>query len=199
MMTSIQSIGRNLLAALVVITLLSTTGCPLQRVGPYDGMAPSTVQRLPYASQCATFAGLCTSSFPVAVAEVVARDAHQSVTRQEDPLRFIVRGVVHDGGEVVQLRGSDSFAGNTATAVTYNWSINAVDDDPCSMTPGEVFSTEADPTVALQNGVHYVRLTVKNDLPLDPNTLPDSVIDQCGTLDQTVKYDYIEFIVEVSD
>lgn len=194
-------IGHVLIRAPMILVLawaLLIAGCPTGIAGPFDGLPPSTPQRGPFASQCATFVNLCTSSFPVALAEVVV-GPHQTVSRQEDPLRFIVQGEVHDGGEMVRLRGRDSTIGNTATMISYSWSNAAIDDDPCTMTPGEEFSTESDPAVALRNGVHYIRLTVRNDLPLNPDALPDSIVEACGTIDEPFKFDFIELVVEVRD
>ncbi len=172
----------------------------------FDGIAADTQTRLPFASQCAQFAGLCTSSFPEAVITITASEG-QTVTPTDDPLGFIVEGAAEgiaegtdgDGAESVQLRGSESELGNTAGTLQFSWSSGATDEDPCVRAPGEEFSTAADPMVNLQAGRHLIRLTVRNDLVLDPSTLPQQVIDECGDLGQDFKFSVLEILVEVRD
>ncbi len=163
---------------------------------PLDGLPAETETRLPFTTQCSEFAGLCTSSFPTPVLSVLAAPG-QTVTENPDATGFIVEGVDDDGGEVVLLQGSASAPGNTATALAYSWTSGAADGDPCTRAPGDEFSTEADPEITLQTGVHYIRLTVQNDVPLVGELLPQDLIDQCGTLTQQFKFDFVEVVVEV--
>ena len=51
----------------------------------------------------------------------------------------------------------------------------------------------------MQAGVHYIRLTVRNDVPLLPEQLPQQLIDQCGSLPPEFKFDYLEVVIEVRD
>ena len=85
--------------------------------------------------------------------------------------------------------------GQGATQIFFSWSAGAADPDPCSLTPGTEFSTQADPQVFMQAGLHYIRLTVFNDLP----PINDLDAGACGTFQNFVRQDFEEFEVEVVD
>ena len=135
-----------------------------------DALPAATVTRAPFLSQCAELAGLCTGSFPVAVLSVSGRDG-QTISPTQNPEGFIVEGGDGDGVEMVSLRGGASGMGNVATELFYSWSYGATDEDVCTRSPGIEFSTESDPDVAMETGIHYIRLTVRNELPLVDVTL----------------------------
>ena len=156
-----------------------------------DGLPPET-QRAAFQSQCAQNVITCTVSFPEAVVRVEATGNQQAT---ETAAGFRVRGYDGDGVEIVQLIGSDSNRGQGASEIFYSWSVGASDGDPCTLVPGEPFSTEANPQVLLQARLHYVRLTVTNDLP------PLDTIDspECGTFENFRKQDFQEVEIEVVD
>lgn len=158
-----------------------------------DALPAATVTRAPFASQCAELAGLCTSSFPQAALSVSAADG-QAISLTQDPEGFIVQGTDGDGIEMVSLRGSASAMGNTATELFYSWSYGATDEDVCTRSAGIEFSTEANPEIAMETGIHYIRLTVRNELPL-----VDVTLDECDDLTQEFKFDYKEVVIEVRD
>lgn len=167
-------------------------------VSQFSGLSPDTSGRLPFAGPCAEFLDLCDDTFPTAQVTVIP-DSRQAVTATQSPFAVVVQGSDGDGRESVTLRGSESALGNRSAGLTYSWSSAATDDDPCTLAPGPEFSTEADPTIAMRAGRHLIRLTVRNDLPLATESLPQEVRDQCGTLNESFKFDILELIVEVRD
>lgn len=188
-------------------TTLPSDMTPADDMMPQDGtpttgggetLPASAVTRLPFTTQCGQFAGLCTSSFPTPVLNIDSRTG-QNVTSTSDPFGFIVQGSDGDGSEIVIFKGGASRPGATATEITYSWTSGATDDNPCTLEPGPEFSTDPDVEIAMQAGLHYIRLTVTNDLPLLQDQLPQNVIDTCGTLAQSFKFDSIEVLVDVRD
>ena len=159
--------------------------------GTAQGLAPEG-QRAAFQSQCAQNVITCTVSFPVAVIGTGFLPG-QVVTTTPAGLR--IDGQDGDGVELVQLVGSGSTAGQGATQIFYSWSAGAIDPDPCTLTAGAEFSTQADPQVLLQAGFHYIRLTVRNDLP------PIDSLDAgaCGTFTNYPRQDFEEFEIEVVD
>ena len=88
-----------------------------------------------------------------------------------------------------------STLGNGATQISYSWSTGATDDDPCTLTAGTEFSDAADPQVLLEEGFHYIRLTVENDV-----IQATLVLEGCDTTVENVPAsDFVEVEVEVRD
>lgn len=155
---------------------------------------PADTTRLALQSQCGQAVIECTSSWPIPIIVVQARDG-QTVTRTQTG--FLVQGTDGNGQESVQLIGSNSTAtGNDVEAqILFSWSAAATDQDPCTLEPGAEFSTEADPLVLLQAGFHYVRLTVENDIIQE--TL---ILDGCdATVENVPSSDFQEVEIEVRD
>ncbi|MCP4251502.1 MAG: hypothetical protein GY778_31075 [bacterium] len=182
----------------VVGVLMAAVGCQSgggggggPAAGNRDGL-PAEDQRTVFLSQCAQSVIECTSSWPTAVGEVVGGDG-QTVT--ETANGYLVEGDDGSGLELIQLQGSDSIIGNGATEIFYSWSIGAEDADPLTMEAGNEFSTEPDPAVFLQEGFHYVRLTVFN------NIIRDRVeSEELGLIAENVRsFDFVEFEIEVRD
>jgi hypothetical protein len=195
--------SRQSLAQTIVMLALPVLvcGCPMIQDMASDeetdtGSPPTTQARLPYNSQCSEFAGLCTSSFPTAVIDILAGQG-QTVTETNDPAGFTVVDADSDGVAMVAFVGNMSELGNTATQLTYEWSTDATDEDPCSRASGTVLSIDADPILLLQTGRHLIRLTVTNDVPLLTEQLPESIVEQCESFDQAFKFETIEIVVDV--
>lgn len=117
-------------------------------------------KRVALQSGCAQTVLECLTAHPVVVLDVLPEEG-QFVT--ESDTGFVVVGSNEDGSEVLHFRGSRSVPGQGASGLTFNWSTGATDDDPATLIPGEVFSTEADTRIRMGVGFHYVRLTVRND------------------------------------
>ncbi|MCH7813210.1 MAG: hypothetical protein IID40_04225 [Planctomycetes bacterium] len=174
--------------------LMAAAGCQSgggAAAGNGDGLPPEE-QRVVFLSQCAQSVIECTSSWPTAVAEVVGGHG-QTVTATENG--YLVEGDDGSGSERIQLRGSDSIAGNGATEIFYSWSVGADDPDPRTMEAGNEISTEPDPDVLLQTGFHYLRLTVFNDI------IRDRVeSEELGLIAENVpSFHFVEFEIEVRD
>lgn len=131
---------------------------------PNGALGASSVVRPPIASQCAQAVIFCTTRFPTAVINVTA-GLGQTVTPTAEG--FIVEGGGGDQLETIQLVGSSSSAGQTATVLNFNWSVEATDVNRQTLAPGATFSTAQDPLVVMQTGLHYVRLTLTNDVIID--------------------------------
>lgn len=172
------------------MTALSVgAGCPAPN--PDAGLVPEA-PRAAFASQCALNVIECTTAFPVAVIEVEP-GADQIVT--ETANGFLVQGYSGVGSEFVRLVGSNSEPGQGATEIFHSWSHAADDDDPRTLSEGEVFSTEADPVQEMQVGFHYIRLTVRNDIVVDQLVSPEF-----GVLyENTPLFDFVEVEIEVRD
>ena len=67
---------------------------------------------------------------------------------------------------------------------------------PDLLTPGTEFSNEADPTVTLEAGVHYIRLWLRNEQEHDVQT---SGVEACGMVPADFKRDFVERRIEVRD
>jgi hypothetical protein len=178
-----------------VLTLLNVTigtiivGCVTP---PVDNarLIPAVNQRVAIQSQCAQNVIECTTSWPTAVATVVA-GPDQTVTANSNS--FVVVDPNGWGGVEVNFKGSDSIAGNTATMLAYRWSHSATDTDPCTLQEGTFASAKADPQLLLATGFHYIRLRVVNDVIRD-----QVVSDTCGVVgEDTGSFDFIELEVEV--
>ncbi len=131
--------------------------------GGDDGGVPfvtGETKRVALQSGCAQTVLECTTSRPVVVLDVLPVEG-QFVT--ESDTGFVVVGGNEDGSEVLSFRGSRSVPGLGASGLTFEWSTGATDDDPETFAPGEPFSTDADTTIRMGVGFHYVRLTVRND------------------------------------
>lgn len=153
---------------------------------------PAEGARVAFQSQCAQNVITCTTSFPVAVAEVVAGEG-QTVTKTETG--YLVQGNDGDGVEIVNLVGSRSTMGVGASEIVHAWSYGATDGDPLTLRPGTVFSVAADFSVQMAVGLHYVRLSVVNDLIEE-----ELVSDEFGVIGTNVpKSDFVELEIEVRD
>jgi hypothetical protein len=66
---------------------------------------------------------------------------------------------------------------------------------PCTLAPGTIFSAAVSPTIALQAGFHYIRLTVRNDIIRDEvNT------ETCGVIGRDIpSFDFVELEIEARD
>ncbi len=175
------------LAASTAIGALSLTGCqtgpPGDGNGDGDGgdgggdgsngdtipFVTGETKRVALQSGCAQTVLECSSVHPVVVLDVLPEEG-QFVT--ESDTGFVVVGSNDDGSEVLRFRGSRSVPGMGANGLTFSWSTGATDDNPDTFAPGEEFATEADTTVRMGVGFHYVRLTVRNDnaAPAAPST-----------------------------
>jgi len=175
-------------SAALVICSAALTGC--QNPAPDTSIPPST-QRAAFQSQCGQNVVVCTTSWPVAVASVVAGNG-QTVT-EVSTNSYLVTVNGGSGGVPVQFRGSDSELGATATALAYEWSYGATDSDPCTLAPGTVVSTASDPELLLAPGFHYIRLHVVNDVfRVEVNSVACGVVAQ-----NTGSFDFVELQVEV--
>ena len=189
MATPLSGTIRMTLAALGLALMGPTFGCTPTPPPTAQGLPPEN-QRAARQSQCGQNVIVCTVSFPTPVINVVALEGQEVF---ETPDGFRVVGVTGGGSEAVQLVGSDSTAGQGATEIFFSWSFGATDDDPCTLEPGEEFSAEADPQVFMRAGLHYIRLTVTNDLP----SLETVEAGECGTFENFRRYDFIEVEIEV--
>ncbi|MCA9250498.1 MAG: hypothetical protein R3E58_13945 [Phycisphaerae bacterium] len=126
-------------------------------------------KRVALQSGCAQTVLECSTTHPIVVLDVLPEEG-QFVT--ESDTGFVVVGSNNDGSEVLHFRGSRSVPGVGAEGLTFSWSTGATDDNPDTFAPGEEFSTEADTTIRMGVGFHYIRLTVRNDnaAPAAPST-----------------------------
>ncbi len=155
-----------------------------------DNAIPAGQARVAFQSQCAQNVIECTSSWPTAMASIASTPGS---TVTETDTGFLVEADAGWGGLEVRFLGSNSEAGAGASSLSFSWSVGATDSDPCLLTPGMEFSTEADPTAVLAPGLHYVRLTVENDIIRE-----EVVSDACGVIGMNIaSFDFIEFEVEV--
>lgn len=177
----------RLRAAALAFALVAISGCPAQPAGPV--LSPVS-QRVAFQSPCAQNAIECTSSWPVAIARV--REVGSQIVTETDA-GFIVRLPGAHGSVPVHLSGSDSTAGDGATQLSFSWSAAATQDDPCELTPGDEFSTLANPVVNLAIGLHYIRLTVENDIIRD---VVES--ETCGVFGENIpSFDFVELEIDV--
>lgn len=154
-----------------------------------------TQARAPFASACAQDVINCTVSFPSAALEVLTGPG-QTVTPTLDPVGFIVQGGDGDGIETVLFRGSQSGLGAGGTTLMFRWTYGATDASACTLAPGPEFSTDADPSVAMQEGRHYIRLDVQNEMIRAAET---SGVPGCGQIPAGFKADSEEMVIEVRD
>lgn len=181
---------RTTVAAMGFPMLAIVCGCVVQPGGNGDGVLRAEQQRTAFQSQCAQNVITCTRRFPTAVVTVQARSG-QTVSATDSG--FLIADSHATGSVRVQLVGSGSLPGEEATLLTYRWSSGATDDDPCTMTPGEEFSTQADPQVLLERGFHYIRLFVENDV-----MFPRIESAMCGVLGENIPgFHFVEVEIEV--
>jgi hypothetical protein len=167
-------------------------GCtpPVTDDGNGDTGLPAESQRAAFQSQCAQNVIFCTTSWPTAIARVVAGEGQ---TATETETGFRIEGTGDDGTEPVNLVGDESVLGNGATELTYSWSAGATDENPLTLEPGEAFSTEANPVQNMQVGFHYIRLHVVNDVV---QTQVES--EEFGVLFEEVNsFDFVEIEIEI--
>ena len=175
----------NLIVA--ILLPLGVVGCPAQQA---PTVLPAESARVAFQSPCAQNVIECTSSWPVAVASVAARHG-QTVT--ETDTGFLVRQPYATGSVSVSLVGDQSTAGQGATQLNHTWSYGAIEDDPCTLTPGQTFASEANPSVELEPGFHYIRLTVENDI-----IRPSVESPTCGVFGENIpSFDFVELEIEV--
>lgn len=175
----------------IMAALSAGQGCPPPPPEPV-GLPPENA-RVAFASQCALNVITCTVSWPDAVYDIEARPG-QTVTRTATGF-LVERPGDDDDSEAVQFIGDISQPGQGATALTFQWTSGASDADPCTLAPGDAFSTEPNPLVDLQEGLHYIRLTVRNDIIRDE--VPS---DDCGVIGTNIpSFDFVELEVEVRD
>ena len=194
---------------IVVGLVLVTSGCPDTDVVDPDVIRASSVQRAPYESWCAQLVMTCTSSWPLPIMDV-AVGAGQTVVRTLEPPGFVINGSDGDGVETVSFLGNRSGPGSADACrpddpdalkpppeeMHFSWSYGATEEDPCLLTPGTEFSTEADPTVTLEAGVHYIRVWLRNEQEHDAQM---SGVEACGMIPADFKRDFVERRIEVRD
>lgn len=169
-----------------MLSAVLLAGC---QTAPPGGI-PAENQRVAFESQCGLNVIVCTTSWPTAVASVIAGEG-QTVTPTADGYLIEVMGGA--GAVPVQFRGADSIPGNTATSLSYSWSYGAVDSNPCTLAPGYPVATIANPVLSLSPGFHYIRLSVVNDVIRD-----QVVSDDCGVIaEDTGSFDFVELEIEV--
>lgn len=149
-------------------------------------------QRVAFQSQCAQNVITCTVQFPKPKIQVFAGPGQQVTQTAKG---FLIQGSGGDGSEIVNLVGSNSGAGNNATALYYAWSTGASDSNPLTLAAGPVFSTEANPSVRLAEGLHYVRLRLQNDIFRDEIQSPTGET----ILRNTYLFDFVEVEIDVRD
>lgn len=157
-----------------------------------DGTLPAESTRVAFQSQCAQNVIECTSSWPVAVAHVESKP-DQSITETAEG--FLIQDTDGDGFENVCLVGSDSQLGDGADFLFYSWSFGANDSDPRTLQPGTEFSQQADPQVPMQVGLHYIRLTVRNDIVRETIESPEFGI----IAEDTASFDFVELQIEIRE
>ncbi|MHC5109782.1 MAG: hypothetical protein ACYTHJ_07890 [Planctomycetota bacterium] len=180
----------HVLRAATLTCLLAAVGCTMTPVVQEpDGVAPQQ-RRSAFQSLCAQNAVECTSSWPTPIFAPVAGEG-QTVAETDEGYR--ITGPLAQGALTVQLDGSESTAGTDATQINFTWTINATDDDPCELTPGEELSDEETATAVLQPGFHYVRLFVTNNIIRD-----EVVVEGCEeTREDVESFDFLEVELEI--
>jgi len=145
---------------------------PLPTASPSPQL-PADQPRVAYQSACAQNTLACESSRPLPVLEIEPGE-NQFVTISDAGI--VITGESADGFETVRLVGSRSVPGTGFDEVTYSWSYGATDPDPDTLAPGFVFSQDAELTVGMAEGFHYIRLTVHNGSdPVPAVPLPDDL------------------------
>jgi len=171
------------------LVLCAATGCQTQPGGAGDAL-PADQQRVAFQSQCAQNVITCTRRFPTAIIDIQPRFG-QSVS--ETDAGFLVSDATALGSAPVQLKGSASLLGEEATRLLFSWTSGASDDDPCTMTPGDEFSTQSDALVFLEPGFHYIRLRVENDV-----IFPIIESEECGVIGENIPaFHFVEVEIEV--
>ena len=160
--------------------------------GANGGGLPPENARVATQSQCAQNVITCTVTFPKARIQVIAGPG-QVVTPTAKG--FTVQGSNGNGSETVNLLGSTSTAGQGATQIFYSWSQGASDSNPLTLNPGTQFSTQPNPSVLMKKGLHYVRLTVTNDIFRDEITAPTGEV----ILRNVFQSDFVEVEIDVQD
>jgi len=180
--------AKCILPCATVIITCAVAGCAVEPTTA--NVLPATSARVAFQSPCAQNAIECTSSWPTAIASVEAREGQTVTTTTAG---FLVNAPGSSSSVPVQFVGDDSILGNDATILNYSWTYGASQDDPCFLTPGEEFAITARPIAHLAPGLHYIRLTVENDIVRD--TVESPVCGIFGT--DITSFDFIEFEVEI--
>ncbi len=174
---------------IALVMCLSHLSC--QSTPPVSDALPAETARVAIQSQCAQNIITCTRSFPTAVIDVGVIHG-QTVTATESGF-LIEQPGYHGEPFLVRLIGGGSLLGLNAETLTYSWSAAATDSDPCTLTPGAEFSSQANPLVRFEPGLHYIRLTVTNDNILDVLESP-----QCGVIGQNVPaFHFLEIELDI--
>lgn len=158
--------------------------------GSEENPIPPDSQRFTIQSQCGQLIIQCTSDFPGPMVELIPMEG-QRIAATEDG-GYVIEDVGEQGIEPIQLAGIRSDPGSTAAFVQYEWSYGATDLNPCTLEPGPTFSVEENPLVYLAPGVHYIRLTVANDIQR-----ASVATAECGTLAPAPAADFLEIEIEV--
>lgn len=158
--------------------------------GSEDEPLPPEPKRFTIQSQCGQLILECpANSFPAPVIEIVPIEGQQ-VTATENG-GFVIEGVGDEGIQAIQLAGINTEIGSDARFVNYQWSYGALDFDPCTLEPGPQFSVEQNPLVYLEPGLHYIRLTVANDIQ------QASVVTAECVLEAAPAADFLEIEIEI--
>jgi len=177
-------------AGLITAANFSCTTVPPTFTPPPPIVLAAETARVAFQSQCAQNIIECTTSWPVAIVEVVAGEG-QTVTVSSNGI--LVEGVDGDGQEWVNLVGSGSTMGDGATVIEYAWTFGATDADPQTLAAGDVFSVAADFSQRMAVGKHYIRLGVINDIVRE-----QVVSDEFGVIAENVpSFDFVELEIEV--
>ena len=175
----------------IIALALATSHLSCQSTPPVSDALPAETARVALQSQCAQNIITCTRSFPTAVIDVGA--FHGQTVTATDSGFLIEQPGYHGEPFLVRLIGGGSLMGRNAETLTFSWSAAATDSDPCSLTPGAEFSSQPNPLVRLEPGLHYIRLTVTND-----NILGVLESPQCGVIGQNVPaFHFIEVELDV--
>lgn len=176
--------------AIVAAATLSCT--PLQDMNDEPSGFEPQQRRSAFQSLCALSAVECTTSWPTADIAILVGEG-QAVGGNAD-IRFTVTGTPEDGAIPVTFDGSGSMAGVGAMDLSFEWSLNAADEEMCTLEPGEIIGTTEMVEILLQPGFHYVRLYVENDIIRE-----EVPVAGCETLEDVPSFDFLEVEVEVVD
>ena len=160
--------------------------------GSEENPLPPEPKRFTIQSQCGQLIIECTNSYPDPTIEIVPIEGQQITSTEDDG--FVIEGVGDEGVQAIQFAGINSDPGSEASFVRYQWTYGALDTRPCSLEPGPQFSVEENPLVHLEPGLHYIRLTVINDVQQASVSTA-----RCGTLASAPAADFLEIEIEIRE